>query len=75
VPRHPARARCRCGARPTTKPARGCSGPTRHDCTRCRPTSARCGSSKTGLRLRPGKPIRICYGVRMPRARSVPPSP
>ena len=36
----------------------GCSGTTRRDCTRRWPTSARCGSSKTGLRLRPCKPIR-----------------
>ena len=41
------------------------SGTTRPACTRRRPTSARCGSSKTGLRLRPSRPIRdsaIGYG-------------
>ena len=33
-------------------------GTTERDCTRRWPMSARCSSSKTGLRLRPSKPIR-----------------
>ena len=47
-----------CSARPRTKLSPGCSGTTRPDCTRRWPTSALCGSSKTGLRLRPCKSIR-----------------
>src|SRR6218665_278747 len=49
-------ASCR-GARPRTRSSPGYSGTTAPGCTPRWRTSARCGSSKTGMRLRPSKPI------------------
>src|SRR5260221_11256126 len=40
-------------------------------CTRRWPTSARCGSKKTGLQLSPNEPAHdLGYGIRIPGARS-----
>jgi hypothetical protein len=45
---------------------------TEPDCTRRWLTSARCGSSKTGWPVNPGKPMHeLGYGIRIPGARSV----
>ena len=58
------------GSRPRTRPLRGRFGITIRGCIRRWSTSARCSLRKTGLPLRPIKPLDdLAYGIRNPGAR------